>query len=107
MPAAGEISQQLRVWAALPKDPSLALSTHVGQITTACNSSSRETDTGTWTQVYKPFRRHTQTIIKNIKKKNKDRSRDEEKWSNLKEKQVAILNNIGLIWNEEISKIIK
>jgi hypothetical protein len=39
---AGRMAQCLRVFAALAEDPGSILSTHVWQLTTACNSSSRE-----------------------------------------------------------------
>lgn len=40
-PATGEISQRLRALAALPDRQGSVPSTHIGQLTTACNSRSR------------------------------------------------------------------
>lgn len=42
---AEKMGQQLRACAALPKDWSLFPSTHTEQLTTACNSSSEESNT--------------------------------------------------------------
>ena len=40
-PEAREMVHQLRALAALPKDLSSVPNTHIGQLTTTCNSSSR------------------------------------------------------------------
>lgn len=40
----GEMAWWLRPWAVLPEDPCLGPSTHIGQVTSACHSSSREFD---------------------------------------------------------------
>lgn len=45
---AGEMTQLLRVLAALPKDPSLVPSTNVKQLTTTCDCSSRKFNSLLW-----------------------------------------------------------
>jgi hypothetical protein len=51
---AGEAAQQLRALVAFAEDPSSIPRTHIGQLTTACNPSCRESDTSTCTHTHSP-----------------------------------------------------